>query len=79
MALARCEECGKPKGVTRKYIRNVEPLGYPNDALICGKKGCVNPALIWLEAYEWREYQSGQTIFEPPSTSSAKFKVKLKS
>ncbi len=75
MALARCRECGKPEGKTRKYIRNVEPIGYPNDALICGKKGCTNPALIWLEAHEWREYQSGQTIFEPPS-ASAKFKAK---
>ena len=75
MALARCKECGKPQGKTRKYIRTVEPVGYPDSALICGKKGCANPALIWLEAYEWTEYRFGQTIFGPPS-SSAKFKVK---
>ncbi len=75
MALARCEECGRPIGKTRKYIRKVEPLGYPNGALICGKKECLNPALIWLEAHEWREYNLGQTIFEPP-TASAMFKVK---
>lgn len=75
MALARCEECGKPIGRNRKYFGNVEPLGYPNTALICGKKGCSNPGLIWLEAYEWKEYQSGKTIFEPP-TASVKFKAK---
>ena len=75
MALVRCEQCGMPKGRTRKYIRSVEPVGYPDTALICGIAGCTNHGLVWLEAHEWEEYQSGQRIFRPPS-ASVKFKVK---
>lgn len=70
MALVRCNECGKPKGRTRKYIRSVEPIGYPKTALVCGTKNCTNAGLIWLEAHEWRDYtEKNRKIFEPPSRS----------
>ncbi len=68
MALVRCKKCGKPKGRTRKYIRNVEPVGFPNTSSICGRKDCSNPGLVWLEAFEWRKYQEdNERIFEIPS------------
>lgn len=75
MALVRCEGCGKPKGRTRKYIKSVDPVGYPKTAVICGSKNCNNPGKIWLEAHEWRNYQNGTRIFEPP-TGSVKLKAK---
>ena len=75
MALVRCKECGKPKGRTRKYIREVKPIGYPDTALICGSAGCTNPGLVRLEAYEVKMYTDKKTrIFEPPSRT-AQFKV----
>lgn len=64
MALVRCEKCGQPRGRTRKYIRSVKPVGYPNTAAICGKPNCSNAGLVWLEAHEWKQYQAGQRIFE---------------
>ena len=68
MALVRCEECGKPKGRTRKYIREVKPLNYPDTTLICGSAGCTNPGMVWLEAHEWRQYTDNKKrIFEPHS------------
>ena len=74
MALVRCKECGVRKN-PEKYIKSVEPVGYPDTALICGIAGCSNPGLVWLEDDELKEYHSGQRIFEPQS-STAKFKVK---
>ena len=77
MALVRCEQHSKPKpkGKTKEYIKSVEPVGYPDTALICGIKDCSNPGLVWLVAHEWEEYKSGERIFKPDSATS-KFKVK---
>lgn len=58
MALVRCDNCGRPKGRTRKYTREVEPLNYPDTATICGRLGCNKPGKVWLEAHEWRQYQN---------------------
>ena len=74
MALVRCEQCGI-KGTKRTYVESVEPVGFPDTAVICGTTRCTNPGLVWLEAHEWEEYQSGRRIFKPPS-ASVKFKVK---
>ena len=75
MALVRCEICGQPKGKTRKYIRMVEPLNYPNTAAICGRPGCSRAGKVWLEAHEWRQYQNGTRIFSM-TTNTTKVKVK---
>lgn len=64
MALVRCETCGQPKGRTRKYIRERNPIGYPDTAVICGSRSCNNPGKVWLEAYEWRQYQTGTRVFD---------------
>ena len=74
MALVRCENCGHPKGRTRKYIREVEPLNYPNTAAVCGRPDCKNPGKVWLEAHEWRQYQNGTRMFTF-ATNTTKIKV----
>jgi len=53
----------------------VEPIGYPETALICGSARCTTPEMVCLDENEWIEYQEGSRIFEPP-TASSKFKVK---
>jgi len=76
MALVRCDNCGRPKGRTRKYIREVEPLNYPDTATICGRLRCNKPGKVWLEAHEWEQYQNGIRIFKILFRSTVKIKVK---
>lgn len=63
MAIMRCQQHA-PKARTREYVASVEPVGYPATALVCGSKGCEEPALIWLERHEKDGYDSGQRVFE---------------
>jgi len=67
VALVRCRECGvQPAGrgnYTRTYIRSVEPVGYPDTALVCGKPSCDRPGLIWLEKAEVQDYDRGERLF----------------
>ena len=62
MALVVCEEHqGKP-GPTRdapfvadddtEYVVAVDPLGYPDTAVICSVEGCENPGQLLLEQSE---------------------------
>jgi hypothetical protein len=41
----------------------VEPIGYPDSAMICGAPGCEKPAVIWLTAWEAAEFKNGRRIF----------------
>jgi hypothetical protein len=63
MAIVRCPEHSPPKERTRHYVESVKPLGYPITGVICGRHGCKNPGLIWLEASELKRYQNGETVF----------------
>jgi hypothetical protein len=73
MALCRClEERHRPKGRTNQYIGYVQPIGYPNTALICGR--CDNPGVIWLDSTEEKAYHNGIRIFTGP-TNFAKIKA----
>jgi hypothetical protein len=63
MAIMRCNN-HKPKGRTRSYVVTVEPIGYPDTALICGSAECKEPGLIWLEAHEKTAYDRGERIFK---------------
>jgi len=79
MALARCEDCGRPKGNKGNvYDRRPRfPTGYPDSGVICGSDGCENSAVIWLllvEAQAYRRRQRPQRIFELP-TASVKVRV----
>src|ERR1700731_1363152 len=64
MAIARCVQCWPP-GSGRAYALAIEPIGYPDTALICGTAGCERPALLWLRASELIEYH-GAACFRFP-------------
>jgi hypothetical protein len=78
MALVRCKECGvQPAGrghYPRTYIRSVEPVGYPETALVCGKPSCNHPGLIWLEHVEVQDYDRGERLF-PLQTNATKVRA----
>lgn len=63
MAIAKCEQQSPPMGIVRQYVRQVEPVGYPNTAVVCNASGCNNPALIWLDREEERDYNNSERIF----------------
>lgn len=74
MAICRCLE-QPPKQRTKMYVRYVEPLGYGDGAMICGRKECMNDGVIWLTQQESNLYDKGVRIF---SFDSAVCKVKVK-
>lgn len=77
MAIARCEECGKPTQNVKPpgYSENPYlPMGHPNSGVICGRPGCEGPGVIWLKLDEEEQYQQGQRIFEI-HTQTAKVRV----
>ena len=74
MAIMRCA-VHQPKGRTRNYTAAVQPVGYPETALVCGANSCDAPALIWLEADEKVAYDRGQRIFEAFTGSMMKVRA----
>jgi hypothetical protein len=74
MAICRCIE-QPPKDRTKSYVRWVEPIGYGEGAMICGRKNCLNEGVIWLTKSESEEYEMGIRIF---NFDSAVCKVKVK-
>jgi hypothetical protein len=68
MAVTRCDSCGKPERSKRlEYVFVAEPLGYPDPKIRCGKKGCQNPARIWLYVVDAMAYKNrGQRVFSLP-------------
>ena len=63
MALARCADCGRPRGRAGSYVASAEPLGYFLTAAVCGAPGCERPALIWLTVKEKAAFDAGQRVF----------------
>jgi hypothetical protein len=53
----------------------VEPVGYPDTALVCGSVQCERPALIWLERHEKQAFDTGERIFK---AFTATMKVRAK-
>ncbi len=75
MALARCElHPPDPNRGKNIYTRAVQPVGYPDTALVCGSEHCQAPALLWLTPVEARDYERGQRVFPGP-TAVVKFLV----
>lgn len=74
MAIMRCPKHA-PKRTTRAYSGAVEPLGYPDTALVCGSVHCREPALIWLEVSEREEFDRGERVFRA-FTASMKVRAK---
>lgn len=63
MAIMRCRG-HSPTRAKRDYVAAVEPVGYPNTALVCGSVRCREPALIWLERDEKAAFDVGERIFQ---------------
>ncbi|SDR31593.1 hypothetical protein SAMN04515695_4410 [Pseudovibrio sp. Tun.PSC04-5.I4] len=75
MAVVRCKDHA-PKGRTRTYIAHVEPIGYPETAMVCGGKHCSAPGLIWLDEPEKVKYDCGERIFDAFVASAMKMRAK---
>lgn len=60
MAMVCCHQCGAPRGVTHWYVASVEPLGYPNKAILCCRRRCNNPGLVWLNEVDKTNYDAGE-------------------
>jgi len=60
MAMVCCDNCGAPRGVRHSYVASVKPLGYPNKAVLCCRRGCHNPGLVWLNEEDKANYDGGE-------------------
>lgn len=46
------------------YVAAVEPIGYPDTAATCGRPGCKEPALIFLDDHQYWQFQhQGERVF----------------
>ena len=74
MALCRCLK-HPPQGRKYRYEYYVLPIGYINTSSICGRIGCNNQGLIWLNQEETNCFNNNRArIFEFPNAAS---KVKV--
>lgn len=62
MAFARCENHSS-RGTKKSYVTFQIPIGYPNSAVICGRKECHVNVKVYLTQEEVNEYRQGQRIF----------------
>ena len=62
MALVHCE-FHKPTGRNYEYVKVVEPVDPPNEAVICGIKGCLKRGSVWLCIEEAAAYNKGERFF----------------
>ncbi len=60
MAIVCCEIHGAPRGKIHKYLFSVRPVGYPNPAVLCYKKGCKRPGVVWLNEIDKKNYDKGE-------------------
>lgn len=60
MAMLCCTHHGAPVGVRHDYGMSVEPVGYPNPAVLCCRRGCHEPGLVWLNKRDMFDYHAGQ-------------------
>src|ERR1019366_6774882 len=67
MALVvRCAQHGLPRRTRHtEYVFGAEPSGGPNPTIHCGKKGCKNPGLVFMDIINAMEYRSGRRTFNP--------------
>lgn len=73
MAIVRCERHSPPREVKRHYVARVNPIGYPDTGVICGRTHCDQPGFIWLEQSEKTAYGAGQRVFD---TQTGRVKVR---
>lgn len=76
MAIVRCEEAHSPPN-SNAYVGYAFPVGYPNSSSICGRTGCRNQGLVWLEQVEINRFAQGERIFGMFEEDSGKTKVRV--
>jgi len=69
--LVRCDDHPSKE----RYHHQVDPVGYPETAAICGRPDRSKPGRILLDDAEWEKYQSGQRIIVGPNNFT---KIKAK-
>lgn len=78
MAIVRCQD-HPPR--THSYAIAVEPVGYPETALICGRGDEDHDEIGWvyLLPEEYENYQEGKRVFGlwGPDSSSSAAKVRV--
>ena len=60
MAMVCCVRHGAPMGVRHDYTMSVEPVGYPNPAVLCCRRSCHKPGLVWLNEEDMLNYHTGK-------------------
>ncbi len=76
MALSRCKIFHSPPiGRTFTYNYYVNPIGYPNTAIICGLPDCEEPGVIWLTQSEESRYRKGIRIFPGTNNNFTKMRA----
>jgi hypothetical protein len=60
MAMVCCEECGAPVGIRHRYVTSVKPLGYPNEVVLCCRRDCRRPGLVWFNERDKANYDAGE-------------------
>ena len=53
MAMVCCEEHGAPVGREHDYVMSVEPIGYPNPAVLCCRRNCLSQGWYGLMRGIW--------------------------
>lgn len=78
MAIVRCQD-HPPR--TANYAIAVEPVGYPDTALVCGRgdKEHTRSGWVFLKPEELKEYNNGERVFGlwGPDSGSTAAKVKV--
>jgi hypothetical protein len=78
MAIVRCDKhIINRRRAKNKYVRRVKPVGYPNTAVICGRKYCKRPGYVWLTDEDIKLIERGKdNLF--PHFEMVKIKVQKK-
>lgn len=74
MPICRCLKLHSPPSKGDCKVAYVKPMGYPKTAAICGRVGCFNIGVVWLDKDDVKKYKKGQRIF-PIHTHKIKVKV----
>jgi len=67
MAYAKCDHHGPHEGTALRYRNTpIDPIGFPNPAVLCAITGCNSPARLYLTEQEWASFNAGERVFEGP-------------
>lgn len=71
MALARCEDCGRPQGLKQSYNHFHKLAFSVNSSVLCGSPSCARPGCLWLTDEEEQHYLRGHRSFRISNRSLA--------